>query len=147
MDCADGSRIMAGTDSYTRTQILTASPQQLRGLVLKHAIQEAQRLKLFLEQGGGEQILSCGSRLRALVLELIPEQSTDIDPELLARLRSIGVYLYRRIGIACSQRDPKIAEEVIKLLSFEQETWEQVVDRLPGDSMESLSPGRTNLAG
>ena len=138
---------MGMPDPYTRTQILTASPHQLRGLVLKHAIQEAQRLMQFLEKDAGEQILSSGSRLRALVLELIPEKSTAIDPNLLSRLRSIGVYLYRRIGIACSQRDPMIANEVLKLLVFEQETWNQLMDRLQADPSGELSPGQTNLAG
>jgi len=147
VESADGSLVMSESNSYARTQILTAAPHQLRGLVLKHAVQEARQLAELLAQGDGEQILSCGSRLRALVLELIPEPSDNLDAELLARLRSIGVYLYKRIGIACSQRDPVIASEVMKLLMFEQETWNQAMDRLQVDPPESMSPGRTNLAG
>ena len=138
---------MSTPDPYTRTEILTAAPHQLRSLVLKHAIQEAKRLKQAVENGAGEQILSCGTRLRALVLELIPEKSTNIEPSLLARLRSIGVFLYRRIGVACSQRDSIVADEIMKLLVFEQETWEQAVARLPMDPPGDLPPGCTNLAG
>ncbi|MEE2908435.1 MAG: flagellar protein FliS [Planctomycetota bacterium] len=138
---------MTSPDSYTRTEILTASPQQLRALVLKHALHEARRLLQAVEQEAGEKILSSGSRLRALVLELIPAKSTKMDSELLERLRSIGVYLYRRIGIACSQRDPEVASEIIQLLAFEQETWKQAMSRLETDSPIDVPPGRTNLAG
>lgn len=138
---------MTSADAYARTEILTASPHQLRSLMLKGALQAAHHLEQAVDNQDGERIVSCGTRLRALVLELIPPKSADIDPGLLAHMRSIGVYLYRCIGIACGRRDPAVAGEITRLLAFEQETWRQAVARLESGQSGGLPPGRTNLAG
>ena len=132
--------------SYTRTQILTASPVKLRGLLLQRAIQEARGLRQSVETGDGEQILAHGNILRRLVLELMSGVAEDVDLELLQHLQGITVYLYRKIGEASGQRDCTAADEVVALLEFEKETWDQATARLLGQDGD-LSPGQTNLAG
>ena len=132
--------------SYTRTQILTASPVKLRGLLLQRAVQEARGLRVALEADAGEEIVAHGNLLRRMVLELMSGLAEDVDLELLQHLQGITVYLYRKIGEACGDRDATAADEVIALLEFEKETWDQATARLLGQDDE-LSPGRTNLAG
>ena len=132
--------------SYTRTQILTASPVKLRGLLLQRAIQEARGLRQSVETGDGEQILAHGNILRRLVLALMSGVAEDVDLELLQHLQGITVYLYRKIGEASGQRDCTAADEVVALLEFEKETWDQATARLLGQDGD-LSPGQTNLAG
>tara|TARA_Y100000589_G_C27029373_1_gene578334 strand:+ start:204 stop:686 length:483 start_codon:yes stop_codon:yes gene_type:complete len=132
--------------SYTRTQILTSSPAKLRGLLLQRAVQEAHGLRQAVESGDGEQILAHGNLLRRMVLELMSGVAEDVDLELLQHLQGITVYLYRKIGEASGQRDDEAANEVVALLEFEKETWDQATARLLGQD-DGASPGQTNLAG
>ncbi|MCH2133962.1 MAG: flagellar protein FliS [Phycisphaerales bacterium] len=138
---------MTSSANYARTQILTASPAQLRSLLLKRAVQEALNLRQALAADDGEHVLDAGNRLRNVVLEMLSAVSPGVDPELLQRLRQTSVYLYRRIGDACGLRDAAAAEEVIDLLQYEQETWLQAMNRLQAEEQPRPAPGRTNLAG
>jgi flagellin-specific chaperone FliS len=144
---------MDSNANYVRTQILTASPAQLRALLLQQAVQSAVRLQEALGSGSREHTNTQGQTLRKLVLELLASLSEQADPALLKRMRTTLAFLYRRIGDACAHLDSGAAAEVAGLLAYEEETWRQVMARSQTrtDGHDELrmgsEPGRINLAG
>ncbi len=138
---------MTALDSYARTKVMTSSPVQLRTMLLQRALVEARQLAGDIEQLNGEGILKTSGRLRSLLLELMPSETSTADPSLVSHLRSTGVYLYRTVTDACGSRDQEAANQVVQFLEFELETWQQVVARIDSGAPGSIGDNGTNLAG
>ena len=138
---------MTAFDSYARTEVMTSSPVQLRTMLLQRALRESRQLVANIEQSDGEGVLRTGNRLRSLLLELMPAETSSIDPTLVNHLRSTGIYLYRTVADACGTRDHRAAAQVVKFLEFELETWQQVVGRFDSHMAESSTGQGTSLAG
>ena len=138
---------MTALDSYARTEVMTSSPAQLRTMLLQRAVWESHQLVGDIERDNGEGILQTGNRLRSLLLELMPAETSTIDATLVSHLRSTGTYLYRTVADACGRRDQKAARQIVKFLEFELDTWRQVMARIDSDNTGSTSMAGTNLAG
>ncbi|MBG83940.1 MAG: hypothetical protein CMJ40_05265 [Phycisphaerae bacterium] len=138
---------MTAFESYARTKVMTSSPVQLRTMLLQRAVVESRQLAEEIGQHNGEGIMRTGGRLRSLLLELMPSESSTVDPSLVSHLRSTGVYLYRTVTDACGSRDLEAADQVVKFLEFELETWQQVVARIDSGASGSIGDHGTNLAG
>lgn len=138
---------MTAIDSYARTKVMTSSPVQLRTMLLQRALVEARQLAGDIDQLNGEGIMQTSGRLRSLLLELMPSETSTADPSLVSHLRSTGVYLYRTVTDASGKRDPEAANQVVKFLEFELETWQQVVARIDSGTPGSIGDHGTNLAG
>ena len=133
-------------DSYARTQILTASPLRLRGLILERSVREAGRLADAIATDNGETIVESGNLLRSLILELLPSVSAGVEPELRRALEQTYLFLVQRVGEASAGRDELAAREVVELLRYEEETWRQVTSRMQA-TPKTTPPGKINLAG
>ena len=138
---------MTALDSYARTKVMTSSPVQLRTMLLQRALVESRQLASDISLLNGEGIMRTSGRLRSLLLELMPSETSTADPSLVSHLRSTGVYLYRTVTDACGKRDQEAANQVVKFLEFELETWQQVVARIDSGDSESSCDNGTNLAG
>ena len=138
---------MTALDTYARTKVMTSSPVQLRTMLLQRALVESRQLAADINCLNGEGIMKTSGRLRSLLLELMPSETSTADPSLVSQLRSTGVYLYRTVTDACGNRDLEAANQVVKFLEFELDTWQQVVARIDSGTSKTSGDHGTNLAG
>lgn len=134
------------TQAYLRTKVMSASPVELRLMLVDGAIRFAEQCRGGLEQKNFEQAYEGSRQCRAILTELLSGLKPDQDPLLCQRLNSLYTFLISRMMEAMSERDPEPFLGVIELLRFERETWQMVIEQLAegaADSSESTTPEAT----
>lgn len=135
------------TDAYFETQVLTATPQRLRLMLIEAALRQA-RLARDLT-GSGNDAAPAITRCRELVAELIAGIQPDQSP-LARRVLGLYTFLYSALVEAQFGSDHGRLGDVIRVLDEERVTWQsvcqQVADRpaTPGGNgpSEELAPRR-----
>ena len=117
-------------ESYLESQVMTATPQKLRLMLIEGAIRFARQTLHHWEQGDNEQALETIIRCRTIVSELL----ASIRPEesgLTKRVGGLYVFIFRHLTEAQLRRDAGHVEEAIRVLEAEQETWRLVCEQMP----------------
>jgi len=127
-------------DAYLRTQVMTASPEQLRLMLLDGAIKFARRGLEGFERADIEASYEGVSQCRAIVGELLSSIRDDPDPELARQVRSVYMFLFRELMDLGFDRDQARMRRVIELLEYERETWAKLLEKL---ASEQPGSGRT----
>jgi flagellar protein FliS len=116
--------------NYFETEIMTAPPQKLQLMMIEAAIRFALRAQ---EQWKTEQDdEACESLIRAqqIVTELINGLNREESPELVGKIASVYVFIFRRLMEATAERsEPKLLDAV-RVLKEERETWRQVCEQV-----------------
>jgi len=128
-------------NAYLKTRIMTASPAQLRGMLLDGAVRFARTGRDGLAEQNFEKAYNGIHRCQKILMELIEGLDPSVDRELCERLTSLYLFLYTQLMKATTERDPKAVDEVIRLLEFECETWRMLMDRLTEDEQAPASTG------
>lgn len=118
-----------GINPYLRTRVLTASTEQLRLMLFEGAIKFCHQGKKAIENRDFEKSYDNLTRAESIVLELSSSLNREEDPELCERLTALYHYIYRRLVDGSMHQDPAPIEEAIKLLNYERDTWQLVIDR------------------
>jgi len=130
-------------NAYLRTQVLTASPEKLRLMLLDGALRFAQQAADGMAAKDYEATYNGITQARAIVLELATSIRADVDPELAERVQSVYMYLYRELVDASLTRDRARLEKAIELLRYERETWSMLMDKVAAE--RAAQPhGQTN---
>lgn len=121
------------TNPYLRTQVLTASPEQLRLMLLDGALRFARQAADGIARKDYEATYNGITQARAIVLELATSIRADVDPELAQRVRSVYLYIYREMVDASLNRDAVRLEKAIELLQYERETWALLIEKVAAE--------------
>lgn len=136
-----------GASAYLRTRVLTASPEELRLLLLEGAIRFARQGRDGLSARNYEQSFEGLSKSREIIAELIATMRPEHDPQLCERVRSVYTFLFNELIEASVRKEPARVDAVIELLEYERETWVLLMDRLreergeAGTSAGDAAPG------
>lgn len=120
----------ATVNAYLRTKVLTASPEQLRLMLIEGAIKFTQQGVDALRNKDWEGVYNGYMQARNIVLELMNSVRPDIDPELCSRVSSLYMYMYQQLVDSGFEKDIPKGENVVKLLEYERETWLMLMDRV-----------------
>ena len=120
----------SASDSYLETQIVTATPQKLRLLLIEGAIRNARRTSEFWAEQRDEAALESLIRCRAIISELLAGVRSD-GSDLCQRVIALYSFLFQRLTAAQQQRNPSILAEVIDVLAEERLTWQQLCEQMP----------------
>ena len=118
------------TNPYLKTKVMTASPVELRLMLLDGAIKFVQQGQAGLASGDHEAVYNGITRCQHIVMELINALRPDQNPELCDRLSGLYTYIYTQLVRVCIERDGEIAQEVLELLRYERETWVLLMNEL-----------------
>src|SRR5688572_33368487 len=108
--------------AYLETQVLTATPQRLRLMLIEAALRtarDAQRAWQGNQHAAGDQAIAhCREILCELIGGIRPGETATAD-------RVLGIYLFLFSSLATAQlaRDPHRLGGIIQVLEEEQETW------------------------
>lgn len=117
-------------NSYLRTKVLTAGPEQLRMMLYEGAIKFARQALHSLNAKDFEAFYNGVSQTQKIINELDSSLNHDIAPDLCEKMASLYNYMYMRLVDANMQRDPELLEETIRLLEYERETWALLLKKI-----------------
>jgi len=126
---------------YLRTKVMTASPAELRLLLLDGALRFAEQAREGLESKNFEQAYDGSRQCRAILAELTSGLRPDIDRELCDRLSGLYTFLYTSLVDAMSERDPEGLRKVVDLLAYERETWSLMLVKLADENTDAARVG------
>jgi flagellar protein FliS len=116
--------------AYLETQLLTATPQKLRLMLIESAIRFANRAVTHWEEERNEEAFESLLRCRGIITELIAAIRPD-GSEVARRVMALYVFLFQQLTESQINRDRDKVAEVVRILEMERETWRQVCEQMP----------------
>jgi len=132
--------------AYLRTKVLTATPAELRLMLFDGAIRFAEQGRQGIAERNFELAYTGISRCQSILMELINALRPEQDPDLCQKLSALYTFMYTRLVTASSEKSSTIMDEVLKLLRFERETWQMLLDQLTRENASSAGMGETPSA-
>lgn len=128
--------------AYLQTRVMSASPEELRLMLIDGALKFAIQGRDGIVNGEHEQAFLGFSQCRPILLELINSIRPEHDPELAHRVRSLYTFMFAEIAQAGHGGDVERINKVISLLEYERETWVLLMEKL----VSERAAGRQNQA-
>ncbi|MFM1831825.1 MAG: flagellar export chaperone FliS [Planctomycetota bacterium] len=125
--------------AYLRTKVMTASPVELRLMLVDGAIRFAGQCREGLSSRNFEQAFEGSRQCRAILTELLSGLKADHDPVLCQRLNSLYTFLISRMMEAMAEKNPQLIDSVVELLTYERETWQMVIDQQAGENVAAAA--------
>lgn len=125
---------------YLRTQILTATPEELRLMLYDGALKFCRQARQHLEEKNFEGSYNCLMRAQKIVLELSTSLNHRVAPELCKKLSALYTYIYRLLVDANMTRSGKAIDQAVRLLEFEKDTWQMLMRKLSPDGPGGEDP-------
>jgi flagellar protein FliS len=132
-------------DAYLETQVLTASPQRLRLMLIERAIGQAELTDLAWEEERDEDALEHLIHCREIITELIAGIRPDASP-LAKRVLGIYLFLFQALCEAQFTHDRQKLADVRRILAAERQTWQEVCRRLPEPPAGTLAPAPVEVS-
>jgi flagellar protein FliS len=133
-------------DAYLETQVLTATPQRLRLMLIEGAIRRLRAAQAAWQAGNLPEGIEAVGHCRDIVTELIAGIRPEQTP---AAKQILGVYMfiYSTLVEAQLTRDETRLRDVIRVLDEERITWQTVCEQMPEAPIaarpkEELAPQR-----
>lgn len=115
---------------YFRTKVLTASPEELRLMLIEGCIRFLRAGREALEKRDYEKIYESFTNARNIVVELMTSLKHEIAPEVCANLESIYTFVFKRITEGSFEKNPAKIDEAIGLMEYDRETWVLLMEKL-----------------
>jgi flagellar protein FliS len=132
--------------TYFKTKVMTASPSELRNMLLDGAIRFAELAQCGVDKQDFEAVYTGITRCQAILMELINGLRPEHDADLCQRLSALYTYMYTRLIRASSEKNAAIIGEVIDLLRYERETWDMVQAKLSAENAAASDMRDTPMA-
>lgn len=139
------SHAAANANAYLRTKVLTASPEELRLMLLDGAVKFLRQGRDGLERKDHEAAYDGFSKCRNIVLELINSVRPEVAPELCSRVTGLYTFIYTRLVEAGFERDIAKTDKIIEMLEYERETWMLTMQKA-AQERQSAGPAETAAA-
>lgn len=130
MSAAPNANAARTANAYLKTRVLTATPEELRMMLLDGALKFARQGRDGLAQRNYEQSFLGLSQCRDIVIELMSTIKDQPNPELAAQVRAVYGFLYQTLVQAGHAKDLAGIDKAIQLLEYERETWALLMQKL-----------------
>lgn len=117
-------------DSYVESQVLTATPQKLRLMLIEGAIRFARKTIQHWKAGENDEALESIIRCRNIISEMLSSVRVA-ESELTKQVSSLYLFVFQHLTQAQVERNAKLVEEVIGILDVERGTWRQLCEEMP----------------
>ncbi len=118
---------------YFRTKVLTASPEELRLMLIEGCIRFMRTAREGLLEKNFEKSFENFTNAKSILVELTNTLRHDVAPELCTRLDALYTYMYTTLTYASMEREATKVDPVIELMEFERETWLLLMDKLAAE--------------
>ncbi|MFO0857968.1 MAG: flagellar export chaperone FliS [Phycisphaerales bacterium] len=127
---AGGNQKAKTASAYLRTRVMTASPEELRLMLLEAAVRFARQGREGMTTKNYELTFTGMSSARDIVVELLTTIRDDVAPELAANVKALYAFMYKELVDASINKDVAKLDKVIELLEYEVETWRLLMIKL-----------------
>jgi len=124
-------------NAYLRTKVMTASPEELRLMLLDGAIKFANQARSGLEDSDHEMIYAGFTQCRDIVLELLNTIKSEPAPQIAQAVRELYTFIYGELVKASINHDIPKLDEIIGLLEYERETWILTMEQVAKEREEA----------
>lgn len=128
------------SQEYLKNAVLTATPEQLHLMLYDGAIRFATRGQEAIRAKDREAAFNALERAQLIVLELSAGIQRDINPELADRMAALYNFIYRRLIEANINQDEQAAEDALRILRYQRETWVLLMEKLQKEGPASSKP-------
>jgi len=118
---------------YLKTQILTASPEQLQMILYDGLIRFCSRAKTAIAEKDYEKTYEYISKAQKILLELISALKPDVYPELCQNLGALYNYVYRQLIRANVKKDPSPIDRALEVIEVLRSNWAELMEALRND--------------
>ena len=138
----------SGSKTYLKTKIMTATPAELRLMLIEGAIRFSEQARNGLAEHNYEACYLGVTRAQDILLELINSLRPEHDRELCQRLSSLYTFMYTQLIRASTEKKLDLFDEVVGLLEFERETWTMLLEQLARENGTSsaAAPAQSQLS-
>jgi flagellar protein FliS len=127
--------------SYLEAQVLTATPQKQRLMLIEGAIRFARQTLQLWEEKHDELACDALTSCRNIIAELISSITIQED-DLTRRVAAIYVFIFQTIVEAQLKRSKKSLQDALDVLAIERETWQLLCEQMPeAPTPSSHGPG------
>ena len=116
--------------SYFETQVLTATPQKLRLMLIEAAIRFGHKTIDAWARDDNETATDSLIRCRDIIGELLSAVRPE-EGELTRSVADIYLFLFQALTTAQQERDKHQVQEVLSVLEVERDTWKKVCEQMP----------------
>ncbi|PCI10773.1 flagellar export chaperone FliS [bacterium] len=117
-------------NAYLRTKVMTASPEELRLLLLDGAVRFAHQARAGIQQSHPEMAYLGFNQCRDIILELLNTIVTQPAPAIAQSMRELYTFMYGELIKASMDSDLTKLNEIIGLLEYDRETWVLTMEQL-----------------
>lgn len=128
---------------YLESKVLTAPSHRLHLMLIEGAIRYGKETEAALRRGDAMAADAPSMRLIDIISEMLVGVRQN-KSELNQKIAQLYIYMFRLAGEAKVNDDPDKLVELLGLLEFECQTWQQVCDKL-GSSPAAAAPPRTHI--
>jgi len=133
---------LSARDAYLETQVLTATPQRLRLMLIEAALRKARVAHQAYEANDKDTSVTAISTCRDIVSELVGGVQPDQSP-LAKQVLGIYLFLYSTLVEIGLTLDGQRLRDVIRVLEEERQTWQAVCEQMPERPALSQPAGAT----
>ncbi len=120
-------------ENYLVTEVLTATPQKLHLMLVEAAIRAGQQARQHWRSGENEAAGEALIRAQEIMSELVAGLNREVDPDLVRRVASVYLFIYRSLMEANFLRDERKLDDALRVLEIERQTWRGVCEKLGSD--------------
>lgn len=130
--------------SYLRTKILTATPEQLQLMLYDGAIRFGEQARQALVQKNYEQSYNLISRVQKILTEMSCTLKHDVSPDLCGKLAALYNFAYRKLIEANIDHRVEPIDEALEVLRYQRETWVLLLSQL-GKQKAAVAASRLDM--
>lgn len=130
------SQASTNANTYLRTKVMTATPAELRLMLLDGAIKFATQGRDGIVAKDYEAMFNGISQAREIIVELMTSIAPEAPADLADRIRSLYSWMFKELVDASFDKDAEKATKVIEVLEYERETWALFMKRLAGEPVD-----------
>lgn len=117
-------------DTYLRTKVLTATPEQLQMMLYDGAIRFAEQAGLAMTNKDFEKSNDLFSKAQRIVQEMICGLKRSVSPDLCDKLAGLYNFVHRRLVEANIRHDQALLDEALQILRYQRETWQMLMQKI-----------------
>ena len=122
---------------YLKTQVMTASREQLQLMLYDGAIRFCAQAKAKIDEKDYEASYTFLVKAQKIILALLSGLRKNISPSLCEKLASLYNFIYRRLVEANLARDKAKIDDAIKVLSLQRDIWAELMEKITDEGIDT----------
>lgn len=128
------------SQEYLKNAVMTATPEQLQLMLYDGAIRFTTRGLEAIRARDRVECFNALERAQRIVLELSNGLRPEVNRELAEQMAALYSFIFRRLVDANVHQDEKAAEDALRILRHQRETWALLMEKLTQERGSQTGP-------